>query len=257
MNNTSDFDAQVDIIIPFHGQYEKVTDLVESIYRCTRSNYFTVTLVDDHSPNESFINHIAHNLNRSISRTKSPNKFNAVRGKEQRGFAACLEIGFERTESPFVCFMNSDCMVEDPNWLKSMGETLLKLKGESVRMVAPITNEPVEGDPAQKGDRTDRTLDHVIIEDDSHLSWVCVLCHRELFARCGGFLKPYPYGYYEDEEFAGRMRKYGFKQAVAKSSWVYHEGRATVKSLWRKDPAIRKIMEEENRERCIADLKSI
>jgi GT2 family glycosyltransferase len=78
-----------------------------------------------------------------------------------------------------------------------------------------------------------------------------------LFSRVGGFLKNYPYGYYEDEEFAARLRKYGYKQAVCRSSWVHHEGACTIRSIWRANPNLRKVMEEENRDRCIEDMKKL
>ena len=39
--------SRVDIIIPFYGQYEKVTSLVESILVAVRSNPYHITLVDD------------------------------------------------------------------------------------------------------------------------------------------------------------------------------------------------------------------
>lgn len=247
----SEFHYPVDIIIPFHGQYEKVTALLESIYRFTRSNYITVTLIDDFSPNEAFISNVSKNIK------KRTTMFNGIRGIKQRGFAGAMKLGFERTENPYVCLMNSDCLVEDGNWLRSLGETLLKLKGEGVKMVAPLTNNAVGGHDAQQGKKIDRSNDHTVLVDEEHLSMYCVLCHRELFSRCGGFLREYPYGGYEDIEFAWRMRSCGFKQAVCRSSWVRHEGMSTISSLWRKDPNIRKVMEEDNRQRCLGHIKSL
>lgn len=251
----SEFIQAVDIIIPFHGQYEKVTQLIESIYRCTRSNYFTISLVDDFSPNEFFL----ENLNRNIVKSSNKNAvsaFQAIRGTKQRGFAGAAKVAFERTSNPYVCVMNSDCLIEDSNWLRALGESLLSLREEGVRMVSPVTNNAVGGHESQQGIRTEKTQDYVILEgEEDHLSMYCFLCHRELFARCGGFLKEYPYGYYEDVEFAWRMRKNGFKQAVARSSWVWHDGMSTINTLWKRDPFIRNIMEEENHQRCVNDIK--
>lgn len=247
----SEFHQPVDVIIPFHGQYEKVTSLLESIYRFTRSNYITITLVDDCSPNEEFLTTISKNIKR---RTES---FKAVRGVKQRGFAGAAKLAFDRTENPYVCLLNSDCLIEDSNWLRALGETLLVLKGEGVRMVSPMTNNAVGGHDAQQGEKSNRDKEHIILGEEEHLSMYCVLCHRELFSRCGGFLKEYPYGYYEDVEFAWRMRKNGFKQAVCRSSWVHHEGMATITGLWRKEEKIRKVMEEENHQRCLDDIKNM
>jgi GT2 family glycosyltransferase len=257
VNDVSEFNSQVDIIIPFHGQYDMVIRLLDSIFRLTRSNFYEIYLVDDNSPNADFIQNIQQNAIKNADRLRQRNVVNTFRCESRKGFAGACKIGWEHSESPYVCFINSDCEIVDSSWLRNMGESLLELKEQGVRMVAPMTDNPVNGDPAQKGDKFSRSEEDVILGNDSHLSMYCFLCHRELFNRCGGFLKEYPYGYYEDEEFAARMRKNGFKQAVCRSSWVHHDGEATIREVWRENPEIRRIMEEENRQRCIEDIKKL
>lgn len=257
MNEVSEFNSQVDIIVPYHGQYEKVMVLMESIFRLTRSNYYNLCVVDDASPNAGFIQTINANANKNAERLGGRNVLQTIRCETQKGFGGACKIGYEHTESPYVCFINSDCEIEDSGWLRNMGESLLNLKAQGVRMVAPMTDNPMEGDPAQKGEKFARNPEDVILADDSHLSLYCFMCHRQLFPKIGGFLKEYPYGYYEDEEIAARMRKHGFKQAVCRSSWVRHDGGATIRTLLRAEPNLRTIMEEENRERCIEDMKKL
>lgn len=251
LNDISDFNVQVDLVIPFHGQYARVTELLESLFRLTRSNYYTVCLVDDCSPNAQYVETVKRNVAKTSQRKDI---FQSIRSDKQRGFAASCQIGYEATNSPYVCFINSDCRIEDSNWLRAMGESLLRLKSEGVRMVSPTTNNPVGGDVAQYGEKFARAEDDVILTDDSYLTLYCFLCHRDLFPKCGGFLKPYPFGGYEDQEFATRMRHYGYKQAVCRSSWIYHEGEATFKNILRNNPA--KVAEvSKNRQRCITDMK--
>lgn len=257
INKISDFNHQVDIIIPYHGQYEKTLNLIESILRVTRSNYYKICVVDDASPNSSFLETINTNAIKIAERTKRPNIIKTIRSEEQKGYAGACRIGFEATESPYVCFINSDCRIEDSGWLKTMGESLLNLKSHNVRMVCPTTNEPLNGDPAQKGEKDARSLDDIVLSEDSVMSLYCFLCHRQLFQKIGGFLKEYPYGGYEDEEVAFRMKKYGFKQAVCRGSWVYHEGKATFNSILRANPNLRQVIENENRKRCIEDMRKI
>lgn len=257
MNEVSDFNSQVDIIIPFYGQYERVTQLLESIFRLTRSNYYRVYVVDDCSPNPAYIQTINQNAVKNADRLGQSNVVFTTRNETQRGFAGACKAGFDMGESPYVCFINSDCLIRDSGWLRSMGMCLLNHKDKGVRMVAPMTDNPVDGDPMQKGEPFTREKEDAIIGDDSFLSLYCFMTHRQLYDKVGGFLKEYPYGFFEDQEFAARLRKHGFKQAVCRSSFVHHEGEATIRPLWRAAPHVAEIMQDENRKRCIEDMKKL
>lgn len=244
------FDNVVDIIVPYYGEYDKVMNLIQSIFRLTRSNYYHLCLVDDYSPNAHYSRIVS-----DMARKRELTNFSVVRCDRQKGFGGACNEGLMNTDNEYVCFVHSDCRVEEVGWLRKMGETLMKFKDKGVRMVSPKTNNPLNGDPAQKGEKNIASED-IIIPDDSYLSTYCLLCHRELFNRCKGRWQEYPFGFYEDEEFAHRMKKKGFRQAVCGKSWIYHEGSATVKTVWKKSPGLKTIMEEENRRRCIEDMKS-
>jgi len=257
VNSTkSMFDSPVDIIIPYHGQYDNVMQLLDSIFRFTRSNYYRVTVIDDASPNETFVQTMSTNAAKHSQVTNRANVFKALQSTEQKGFAGAIKAGWERTNLPYVCFVNSDCLVQDINWLRGMGDTLLRLKSEGVRMVSARTNNPINGFEKQKADRGTVDDDYILDLGD-HLSMYCFMCHRDLFNHCGGFIQEYPYGWYEDEEFAYRMNKYGFKQAVSGTSWIHHIGEKTVKAVQRNNPKIQDIMENQNRRRCIEDIQKL
>lgn len=259
----SEFYSEVDIIIPFHGQYQKVTRLLESIMRTTRTTRYNITLVDDCSPN-------VHYTSEWLAKVRG---LNLIRTPERMGFAGAAFHGFKNTKAPWCIFINSDCVIEDMSWLNNLGSTLLNMKDQGVRMVSPLTNNAVNGSSAQQLTKEDfmrlgeDEKDNLILDvkyrneqgeaDPQYLSMYCFMCHRDLFKKVGGFIKEYPYGWYEDMEFAYRMNKFGYKQAVCRSTWVYHEGECTIKELWRKQPESRKIMEEDNFLRCSADLKKL
>lgn len=257
INNVGDFNSQVDIIIPFYGNYEMVSTLINSLFKLTRSNYYKLILVDDFSPNSNFISTIEMNSKKNADRLKQENRVSTVRNEVQKGYAGACKVGYDIGESPYVCFLNSDCIIQDSNWLKNLGESLLKLKSQNVRVIAPMTNNPVGGDIAQKGDKFSKDANDIIIESNSYLTLPCFMCHRELFSKIGGFLKEYQYGFFEDEEFAARLIKFGYRQAVCRSSFVYHVGQATINNLWRANPQIKVIMEEDNRKKCIEDIISL
>ncbi len=261
------FFSNVSIIIPFHGQYQFVVKLIESIFQYTKSNWYEICLVDDCSPNGSLHEvqddekeGLIHLLSKLRSSNNQPS-VKCIRSDKHIGFGAACELGYRNSSYPWTVFMNSDCEIRDINWLKNLGLSMLHLKDKGVKMIAPRTNNCVGGDLRMEIDRESylsqikqETSD--IILDDSYLSLYCFMCHRDLFYHINGFIKHYPYGWCEDEEIAARIKKYGFKQAICKSSWIYHKGEVTVRNLWRSNQEARKIMEN-NTFRLQADLKQL
>ena len=97
-------DNVTDIIIPFYGQYQKISRLLNSILSSPIDNPYHICLVDDGSPNSDFLE--------EIERLKVP-YVTTVQLPHQVGFAAALYAGYMATKNNFVVFMHSDCVVED------------------------------------------------------------------------------------------------------------------------------------------------
>jgi GT2 family glycosyltransferase len=248
---TSSFSrSPVDIIIPFYGQYEKVSKLISSIINAVKSNPYQITVVDDASPNSDFVNEFKDFDKKRPYGTESILKL--VRSETRLGFGGALQLGMRNTNQPWVLFLHSDCVVEDPNWMVEMGRSLLKLKDKGVRMVSSRTNDAFFGcSKVIAGKKEDKINDFIL--EDGFLPMFSVMCHRELFSKVGGFIKNYFPAGYEDEEFAFRMNHYGFKQAICGKSWIYHEGGGTLNHLM-KNPTMGNAMDL-NRDKCIADMQ--
>ena len=157
---------------------------------------------------------------------------------------------------PWVLFMHSDCVVEDPNFMISMGQSLInwKREGAPVKMVSARSNNPGECGLA-KAEIMEKSDKDIILEDET-LPLFCAMCNRDLFRYIGGFISPYPYAWYEDEELAHRMRSKGLRQGISTKAWVRHHGGLTIKYIWESDPDSKRVMEE-NRNLCVADIKRI
>lgn len=249
-------ETKVDIIIPFYGQYQKVYSLLKSIWNGTKSNPYHIYLIDDCSPNEGFVTGF----------DEAP-RTTVIRNESQLGFGGALEVGFQRslekqakaekierffTPTNFVLFMHSDCLIENANWLSELITTYMRLKDHDVGLVSARTNNPgAATDPRLKGEQKESVPD--VILEEGCVPLYCALCNRSLFKQIGGFIKPYPYGWYEDEELALRMKRYGLKQAISGGSWVKHKGGATFRTMKNK---IQDVMEQ-NRNQCIADLRAL
>lgn len=215
--------AMVDIIIPFHGEHSRVSKLLESILSSVRTNRYRINLVDDASPNSSF-----------VANFKKTPGINVIRHGTQKGFGAAVNTALKETSKPvgkngvipYVLIIQSDVVVDGPTWLSRLGESLVGLKDRGIKMVSPLTDNPMTDDERLQSSK------HTLREEDVAMStgflpFYCVLAHRELFNRVGP-MKEYPLAGGEAEEFAYRMRSQGFRQAVCGQSWVHHEGRATL-----------------------------
>jgi GT2 family glycosyltransferase len=140
----------------------------------------------------------------------------------------------------YVAVLQSDVELQETNWLSALGESLNRLKSSGVKMVAPMTNNPMVASKTFKAKKGERRED--IVLENIHLPMYCFLCHRELFSKTG-LLSEFPYAGFEDQEYALRMKQKGYKQAVCGKSWVYHEGNVTL-SKYQNNKKVQQIIEE-------------
>jgi GT2 family glycosyltransferase len=247
--------SPVDILIPFHAQYEKVTQLLKSILISVKSNPYQVTLIDDCSENKNFGEEIKKQFLKTTPEGYKP-QVQYIRSEKHLGFGGALKLGFESTNLPWVLIMHSDCLVEDPNFMLKMGQSLLnwKKQGIPVKMVSACSDNP--GDCELAKFEKNKSIEEDIVLKETTLPLFCAMCHRDLFGYIGGFIKNYPYAWYEDEELSFRMRKKGLLQGISTKTWIKHYGGCTIKYILEQNPDAIKTMEK-NRDRCIADMKMI
>lgn len=220
--------SKVSIIIPFHGEYEKVARCIDSILSVTKSNPYQICLVDDASPSDGFFIKI---MESRIAKAEKPflPQVVGVRSEQHLGFGGALMLGIKNTTQPWVLLMHSDVVIKNQNWMLEMGKTLIEYKDVGIKMVSAKSNNPGEGSKDLKSDvyKADKDL---MLSSDEWLPLYCAMCHRDLFKHIGP-IKSYPYVGYEDRELAFRMRKFGFKQGICGKSWVFHEGGGTIDKL--------------------------
>ncbi len=234
-----------DILIPYHGQYKMVRELIGSIILYTRNVPYRITIIDDASPNSEFFYMLA-----------KTDAVDGIRFEEQKGFGAAVNAGIKLTKRPWIVILNSDVIIDELGWLKDLHECLVKLnKSDKVGLVSARSDDPPGNHPLLKVIEKSKRVD---VEDrisDQPLPLFCAVTARAMVEKIG-FLKEYPYGWYEDEEYHWRMKKYGYKQGISGKAWVRHFGGATVKELWQKHPESKEIMES-NRQKCLTDLKKL
>lgn len=231
-------ECPVDIIIPYHDECDRVLELCKGVWAHTRINPYKIYIVDDASASKTFI----------YAFRKAPNTV-MIRNDTRLGFGASLYEGYKEGKNPWVIFLHSDCKIDRPTWITDLFDSYYRMIGQNVAMVAPRTNNPGISNSLLEAKIGADPKEDVVLKE-GFLPLYCSLCRRDLFKHIGGFVRPYPYRGYEDEELAIRMRRYGLLQGVSGKSWVYHEGSATTKKI--RDYA--QILEE-NRNLCLQDLK--
>lgn len=209
--------ASVEIIIPFHGEQAKVTSLIENIFQTVHTNKYLVTLVDDCSVNKNFL--------KDIEKAKIAG-VRCLRQERHNGFGAAVNLALKtpfRVNPTYVCILQSDVTLHDAAWLSNLGHSLLS--NNQIGMISPLTDNPVIESPILTAKRDEKRKDSIL--NEGYLPMYCVLANRNLFSQVG-LLSECPYAGIEAEEFASRMKKKGFQQGVCGTSWVHHQGRATL-----------------------------
>lgn len=244
--------VDVDIIIPFHAAYENVHALCMSIWKNTLNIPYHIYLVDDCSPNDTF-----------LGAFREAPRLTCVRTEKHSGFGAAVMEGFQaaydpdqmkqRQPAPWVVVLHSDVLIENLHWLQRMFASYEVLNPQGVVMVAARSDNP--GNDDLRAAKTETGTDFILKE--GFLPWYCVLFERRLFDTVGG-LRPYPLAMYEDEEFAYRLRANDLRQGVSGRAWVRHIGGVSINHLCGlpSGQEYGEIMES-NRERCIADVQSL
>jgi GT2 family glycosyltransferase len=243
--------AEVEIIIPFHGEQQRVVKLIESIFNTVLTNRYLITLVDDFTPvrsTASLLDRVKRVPGiRSFRLPEEPENPEDEKQKHPKGFGAAVNYALKhpwvfknnpKKKINYVCIMHSDVFPEENTWLAELGTTLEKLKFDGVKMISPTTNNPMSDLDILVGEKSQQKDD--VILTDGYLPMYCALCNRELFQRVG-FFKEVPYAGVEVQDFAKRMKEKGFKQAVCGKSWVHHDGGATI-GKYAEVPRVQKIL---------------
>lgn len=234
----------IDIIIPFHGQYELLFRCLHGINHCTPNSQFNIILVDDCSPNE---------IPLEVARI-SNKKIIATRLEVHSGFAAAINHGLTKSKNSHIIIMHSDCEPDNISWLIELQRSLDGMKSSGVKLVSSRCNSPGSANSCDErvfGDRGSLEEDAIATKP---LPLFCALMHKELFVKIGK-LKEYPFAWYEDAELFYRMKYYGYHQAICAKSYCKHVGAATIKDLYVNEK-IKKTMEQ-NENRFLADVSRL
>jgi GT2 family glycosyltransferase len=211
----------VSVVIVTYGNWPLVRRSLEALLERTEAVY-EVIVVDSASPDET-----AQRLAEEVEGA------NVVLSEENIGFGGGSNLGAERARGRYVCFLNSDAMVE-PGWLDPLLDVLKE--DETAGAVVPMLLNP-DGSIQEAGSVIDsigwtlalgrgqsaNDFAHRFRREIDYGSAACLLISRESFWQVDGFEAAYGIGYFEDVDLSFKLEERGLRTIYEPRSRVVHE----------------------------------
>ncbi len=171
---------------------------------------------------------------------------------ENRGFAAACNQGLRAARQDRLLLLNNDTLVT-PGWLRRLARWL---EDPAVGLVGPVTN--TAGNQARIDTHYEDLagLDRLADErgwrvagrgfDIPMLAMFCLAMRRDVFEAVGGLDERFEVGFFEDDDYARRVRAAGKRLVCAEDVFIHHFGGT---SFGRLDGAQRRTVFERNRQR--------
>jgi len=226
----------VDIVMPVYGQPEFLKCCLESLYAHDAGVPYTVTLVDDVSPDEmGWVYDYAQSQGARV-----------IHNRKNKGFAGTCNTGARNGKAPWVLLLNTDTLVIHDGWLAAMVDEGSDPKVGVVGCLLTFfpENHPLYVEhplrPAGKVQHSgvcfdilgrpyhpfaSWSADHPKVQQRREMNTVtgaCLMARRQLWRRIGGLEESYSRGNFEDVEFCLRARLAGFKVIYTPKAHLYH-----------------------------------
>lgn len=157
-----------------------------------------------------------------------------IANTENQGFAAGANQGMAAASGDHILLLNNDTVV-GPHWLTRLHEALSR--DPDIGIVGPVSNHVAPIQRAAGAWPSLEELDAYALNRQINLAGqgfyahrligFCMLFHRGLLERIGGFDERFYPGNYEDDDFSIRARISGKRLWVAEDVYIHHEGQGT------------------------------
>ena len=192
----------VSIIIPTYNNYEYLAPCLNSILsNITALNLFHIYVINNgHKESCDWIKHD------QVTVIQSEGK--------NLGWEGALKLGLEKTDSPFVLFLNDDIFIPTTSrlWINKMLQAFID---PEVGAVGPSSNVVM-------GLQNIFTQTLISVFTTKFLIGFCFMVRREAIEKAGGIDDSLPGG--DDMDMSIRLRKAGYKLIANKDVFVYHHG---------------------------------
>jgi GT2 family glycosyltransferase len=234
------------IIIPLYGRMDFLQYQMAFFSERETSKYEFIYVLDD-PPRKAELLGLANTV---WARFGVP--FRIVMLKTNLGYAPANNVGLASARGEYTCYLNSDVMPDEPNWLDIMiadleaDETLglvgglllfedgtVQHQGMAFERLSAFADWPFPYHPG-KGRRPRPRVEP--IERVEAVTGACMLLKTGLARELGGFDEIYAIGDFEDSDLCMKVRRKGLDCAVDHRARLWHlerQSQAGSKHSWR------------------------
>ena len=152
-----------------------------------------------------------------------------LQNETNEGFPRGMNRGIRASTAPYVCLLNNDLRFTD-GWLE---ELIRVAEADPANgLVNPLSNtlghHPPRGVSLQAYAKQRQALRGEFVEL-SKCSGFCLLIRRDVLSRLDGLSEEVERCFFEDEDFAMRAQRAGYRCAAALGAYVYHVEHGSVR----------------------------
>ena len=184
---------KVSIVIPTRDKSDLLKRCVDSIMQYTTETNFELVIVDNKSTENSTVVYLDGLSKLGITVLSYPKSFN---------YSAICNMAAEKATGEYLCFLNNDTEVLEPNWLSSMvdhasqplvglvGAVLTFPDGKLQHMGVALGYTGVAGHPGRGEDPKSSLPEHCF--QVSAITFACAVISADKFKSLGGLSEEFP-----------------------------------------------------------------
>jgi GT2 family glycosyltransferase len=214
--------GKVSVVIPTRDKPEVLEKCVKSVIELTKHTEIEILIVNNQSVEPATLSLFESFKAKGVNVLNYPKVFN---------FSAMCNLAASQATGDYLCFLNNDTEVIDPNWLSNMvehasqpevgvvGAILTYLDGKIQHMGVALNFGGIAFHPHRGSSKASNVPDSCF--QVSAVTFACALISSAKFALLGGLDENFPSGF-NDVDFGIRSAERNFTNVVCTKAHLIH-----------------------------------